>query len=189
MVIEAYACSVAFKEFNRRRGRRGIFEAVTISKDPSVFTVLFEDAAAMLGLVVAFVGILLGQILGIPELDGAASIVIAAILAGAAIFLAYETKGLLIGEAADQDLINAIRRRLGSDSSVRRVNELLTVHQGPEDVLLNVSVDFEDGISSEQVEAAISSLERRIKTQHPEIKRLFIEVQSWRGHEAAKNRD
>jgi len=188
MVIEGFACSVAFKEFNKGRGRKGILEAVTISKDPSVFTVLFEDAAAMLGLVAAFVGILLGQLLGIPELDGVASIVIAAILASAAIFLAYETKGLLIGEAADPDLVESIHRLMRSDPSVIRVNELLTVHQGPEEVLVNVSLDFADGVSSEEVERAISRLESQIKSQHAMVKRVFLEVQSWQGHEAAKNR-
>lgn len=101
MIFEAVAWWVAFKEFKAGKGKYGYLQAIQVSKDPSIFTVLLEDTAAMLGLIVAFVGILLGQLLDIPELDGVASMVIGLILALAAIVLAYETKGLLIGEGAD----------------------------------------------------------------------------------------
>ena len=186
MVFEAGACWVAFKEFHKSKGDRGYFEAVRRSKDPALFTVLFEDSAAMLGLIVAMVGIALGQALGIPEMDGIASIVIGIILAATAGLLAWECKGLLIGEAAHPEVRDGIKALLSAQPGVVKVNETLTMHLGPQDVLLNLSLDFADNMSSAEVETVISDLERRIKAQHPEIKRVFIEAQSWRGHQRSQ---
>ena len=101
-----------------------------------------EDTAAMLGLVVAIVGIFLSQHLGIPELDGVASVGIGLVLAGTAVLLVIETKGLLIGEAADPRLVERITLIVGKEPEVQRVNEVLTMHLGPHDVLLNLSVEF-----------------------------------------------
>ncbi len=181
-VFEAGAWWIAWKEFRAAKGARGILAAVRRSKDPTVFTVLFEDTAAMLGLIVAGVGLALGQILAIPELDGAASVVIGLILAVTALLLAIECKGLLLGEATHPEVIANIRRLIADHPAILTTNEILTMHMGPEDVLLNLSVDFADGITSTDVEAAITGLERDIKTAHPEIKRVFIEAQSWRAH-------
>ncbi len=182
MVFEAGAWMVAFREFRSTKGRRGYWEAVRVSKDPALFTVLFEDTAAMLGLITAMVGIALAQVLEMPVLDGVASILIGVILAVTAGLLAFETKGLLIGEAASGRVNDGILRLATADQRVLHVNEALTMHFGPTDVLLNLSLDFEDSLSSAEVEAAISDLERRIKTAHPEIKRVFIEAQSRLGH-------
>jgi cation diffusion facilitator family transporter len=180
MVFEAWAWWIAFKEFRRTKGSLGYFQAVRRSKDPAVFTVLFEDSAAMLGLIVAFVGIALGQVFDLPLLDGAASVVIGAILAGVAILLAYESKGLLIGEGASTQVTVGIGQVVADEPRIERLNELLTMHLGPEDVLLNLSVDFVDSLSAGEVEAAITQMEGRIKAKFPEITRIFIEVQGWR---------
>ncbi len=185
-VFEAGAWWIAWKEFRAAKGARGILAAVRRSKDPTVFTVLFEDTAAMLGLIVAAVGIALGQFLAIPELDGAASVVIGLILAVTALLLAIECKGLLLGEATHPEVIAEIRRMIADHPAILTTNEILTMHMGPEDVLLNLSVDFADGITSTDVEAAITGLERDIKSAHPEITRVFIEAQSWRAHAAAE---
>ena len=182
IVFEAAACTVAFKEFNRARGDMPFFEAVRKSKDPALFTVLFEDSAAMLGLLVALAGIELGQVLDMPLLDGAASVVIGLILALTAMLLAYECKGLLIGEAADPGVVSGIDELARSTPGIGRINELRTMHLGPQDILLNVSLDFADHMSSAQVEEAISTLEQRIKEAHPDVKRVFIEAQSVRRH-------
>lgn len=182
MVFEFFAWWTAFKEFRRRQGDRGLFEVVHGSKDPTVFTVLFEDSAAMLGLVFAFFGIWLGQRLGMPELDAVASLAIGAILAVTAALLAYEAKGLLIGEGASEDVVSSIREIVTETPGILATNEVLTMHLGPQDVLLNVSIDFADNLNSVEVEAAISSLETRLKEAHPEIRRVFIEVQSITGH-------
>ena len=182
MVFEALACTVAFKEFNKSRGSMGFVEAVRKSKDPALFTVLFEDSAAMLGLIVAFVGIALGQWLDMPILDGAASVVIGLILAGTAALLAYECKGLLIGEAADPVVVANIRQLAGATPGISQINELRTMHLGPQDILLNISLDFADRLNASQVEEAISTLEERIKAEHPDVKQVFIEAQSVRRH-------
>jgi cation diffusion facilitator family transporter len=185
-VFEAGAWWIAWKEFRTAKGAHGILAAVRRSKDPTVFTVLFEDTAAMLGLIVAAAGLALGQILAIPELDGAASVVIGLILAVTALLLAIECKGLLLGEAAHPEVIAEIPRLAADHPAILTTNEILTMHMGPEDVLLNLSVDFADGITSADVEAAISGLERDIKAAHPEIKRVFIEAQNWRAHAAGE---
>jgi cation diffusion facilitator family transporter len=182
MVFEAFAWTVAFLEFHRTKGPLGYVEAVRRSKDPTVFTVLFEDSAAMLGLIVAFVGIALAQALDMPVLDGVASVVIGVILAVTAVLLAYETKSLLIGERARPEVIGGIREIVRQYPQIIAVNELLTMHLGPRDVLLNVSVDFDDRVKSTEVEEAISDMEQQIKSAYPDVKRVFIEAQSWQRH-------
>jgi cation diffusion facilitator family transporter len=178
MVFEGVAWVMAYKEFGRSRGRMGLMEAVVRSKDPTVFTVLFEDTAAMFGLVVAFVGIAAADYLNMPLLDGIASIVIGLILALTASLLAFETKGLLIGEAAHPRVIDGVRRIARSEDAVIGVNEILTMHLGPKDVLLNVSLDFAGDKSSDDVESSVTNMERQIKRQFPEVTRVFIEAQS-----------
>ncbi len=178
MVFEGAAFWFAFKEFNRVKGGRGYFAAVRVSKDPALFTVLLEDAAALLGLVIAFVGITLAQVLDMPALDGVASVAIGLVLAGTALLLAYESKGLLIGEAAKPEVLAKLRRILGAEHGVDRINEILTMHMGPRDVLLNLSLDFRSSLSSDEVEAEVTRLERQIKAALPEITRVFIEAES-----------
>ncbi len=173
---------VALKEFNRVKGGRGYLAAIRVSKDPPLFTVLLEDTAALIGLFVALGGIALAEALNMPALDGVASILIGCVLAAVAALLAYETKGLLIGEAADPEAVVRVRRIVGAEQGVQRINELLTMHMGPRDVLLNLSIDFRDGMSAEQVEAQVTDLERRIKAAVPEITRVFIEAQDRPGH-------
>ena len=189
MMFEGVAWWIAFKEFNKRRGPVSLFRAVRISKDPTVFTVLFEDSAAMLGLVVAFVGILLADVLEMPILDGVASILIGVILAGTAALLAFESKGLLIGEGALPETVETIRRQARSHRGVERVNEVLTMHLGPNDILVNLSLDFESELDAEDVEDAVSEIERDIKTRHPEVRRIFIEAQDWAAHRRERRRE
>jgi cation diffusion facilitator family transporter len=182
MVFEAGAWWIAFREFRRSKGPLGYFAAVRESKDPTVFTVLFEDTAAMLGLVVAFVALALGEALEIAWLDAAASLVIGLILALTAALLAYESKGLLIGESAGRAITEAIRGRVLAHPGVEGVNELLTMHLAPRQVLLTLSLDFEDGLSAAEVEQVVADLEALIIETHPEVSRVFIEAQSWRTH-------
>jgi len=179
-VFEGGAWFFALREFGRSMGKLGYFTAIHRAKDPSVFVVLFEDSAAMLGLVVAFAGIVLSQTTGILYFDGAASVLIGLILIGTATWLAYETKGLLIGEAADEDLVEDIIGVAGRASFVDGVNEARTIHFGPMDVLVNLSVDARNALSAGEVETGITALEARIKERHPEISRVFIEIQAAR---------
>jgi len=185
IVFEAAAWTVAFREFRKGKGKRGWMAEIRHSKDPTKFTILFEDSAAMLGLVVALIGIGLAQYLHMPVLDGVAAIVIGVILAATAGLLAYECKGLLIGEAASPAVIASIRKTATAQEGVDSVNEVLTMHLGPEDILANLSLDFADGLSATQVEAATSRLEQAIKAEHPHVKRIFIEAQSTEAHHRA----
>ena len=182
MVFEAAAWWVAYREFGKVRGNFGLFEAVRRSKDPTLFTVLFEDTAAMAGLVAAFIGIAIADQLGIDWADGAASIVIGVILAGTAALLAYETKGLLIGEAASRSVIDGIMLIASRKDEVININELRTMHLAPNEILLALSLDFRDDVPAGRVESTIQSIEQDIKSRFSEITRLFIEVQSQRGH-------
>jgi len=182
MVFEAGAWWVAYKEFDRRRGDLSMIRAVRSSKDPTVFTVLFEDSAAMLGLIVAFVGVLAADLLAMPVLDGVASIGIAVILGGTAMVLAYETKGLLIGEGALPETVESIRRAARAHRSVDKVNEVLTMHMGPGEILVNLSLDFDNDLSAGDIEDAVNEIERDIRRRHPEVRRIFIEAQDWAEH-------
>jgi len=177
MIFEGVAWTIAAKEFNRVRGKWGVFEAVRRGKDPSSFLVLFEDSAAMLGLVVAFAALLAGQLTGLAFFDGLASICIGLILAFTAIWLAIETKGLLLGEAANRDVVRDIREIVGRDKSVAQVNEVLTMHVGPEFILANISVRFKQGLSGEDVQKSIERMDGEIKAGCEHVERVFIEAE------------
>ena len=178
MVFEGAAWSLALKEFRKQKGRLGYLEAVQRGKDPTLFVVLFEDSAAMLGLLVAAAGIGLAQVTGIAYFDGAASIVIGLILGVTAIWLAYETKGLLIGESANARVVEDIRALAVAETEVKQVNEVLTMHMGPNYVLLNLSVKFRDQATAVEIEAAVARMETAIKGAHPEVQRIFIEAEA-----------
>ncbi len=182
MVFEGIAFFIAAKEFNRRRGKVPVWRAVRQSKDPGLFTVLFEDAAAMAGLVIAFAGLLAAEYLEIPWMDGAASIGIGLLLGSVAIFLCFETKGLLIGEAVSEEFSTSLHSVINASDAVNQINELRTMHMGPEDVLLAVSLDVRDDMDTGTLEDAIYALEQNIRAAHPEVKRLFIEIQSGEHH-------
>lgn len=177
MIFEGAALYFALKEFRRSKGKRGYIEAVRRAKDPSLFVVLFEDSAAMLGLFIAFLGIALTSTTGILYFDGIASVLIGCILVGTAAWLAYETKGLLIGERANQWVVQQIRDILNAAAEIKHVNEVLTMHMGPEFILINISVDFEDDLDTTRLEACITSLDRAIKGSDPRVKKVFIEVE------------
>jgi len=179
MVFEGAAWMFAFKEFNKVKGKWGYIEAIQRAKDPSIFVVLFEDSAAMLGLAVAFAGIALSQYTGILVFDSIASMVIGLILIGTAIWLAYETKGLLIGESANHSVIKSIRDILQGSKNIEHVNEVLTMHMGPDYILANISVDFNDNISADEIEKCVAEIDVKIKQQHPQIKRIFIEAEKF----------
>ena len=178
LLFEGAAWYFALTEFTKAKGKWGYFEAVQRGKDPSIFVVLFEDSAAMLGILVAFLGIFLSQITGNPYYDGIASVVIGLILAGTAAWLAYETKGLLIGESADPGIVKGIKNIASAYSKIKHVNEVLTLHMGPDFILLNLSVDFADSLSAGDIEDTIARLDRQIKQAYPKIKRVFVEAEA-----------
>jgi cation diffusion facilitator family transporter len=175
-IFESTAFTVALKEILATRGEKSLWQAVHTSKDPAIFVVLFEDTAALTGLVVAFLGIFLGHQLNIPYLDGISSLVIGLILAVAAILLAYESKGLLLGESAATEIVQSIYALAKDDPAVERVQRPLTMHFGPRAILLNLAVQFRQGLSGAELLAAVERLEQTIRAQHPHIKHIFIEA-------------
>ncbi len=177
MIFEGAAWLFAFREFNKARGKWGYIKAIQRAKDPTVFVVLFEDSAAMLGLLVAFLGVALSQYTGILIFDSLASIVIGLILIGTATWLAYETKGLLIGESANRSNIKDIRDILEANRSIEHINDLLTMHMGPDYILANISVDFADDKTADEIETTVAEIDAAIKANNPQIKRIFIEAE------------
>ncbi len=178
IVFESISFYFAYQAFRNEMGGQGVFKTIRASKDPTTFTVLFEDTAALLGLIVAFLGIFLGHQLNNPYLDGVASIIIGVILAVVAGFLAYESKGLLIGEGVDPAVLASIRAIAGHDPAVQEVRKSLTMHFSPNDVLLTLDIGFKKHLTAEKIAAAVNRLEEKIRERHPEIKHIFIEAQS-----------
>ncbi|TIS60453.1 MAG: cation transporter [Mesorhizobium sp.] len=177
-LFEGSSWLVALREFHFEKGSLGWIEAVRLSKDPSVYTVLFEDSAALLGLLVAFAGILAAELLGVPELDGAASIGIGLILGATAIFLARESKSLLLGEPASPEVQKKVLTIAQQYQAVQRVNGALTLHMGPHEIVAALSIEFEDHLSAPEIEACVERIEARLKEEMPEITRLFIKPQT-----------
>jgi cation diffusion facilitator family transporter len=180
LLFEGAAWLFALTEFTKAKGKWGYIEAVQRGKDPTMFVVLFEDSAALLGIVVAFAGIILVDLTGILIFDGIASIIIGLILGGTAVWLAYETKGLLIGESANKQVIDGIREIILQYDGIDNLNEVLTMHMGPDFVLVNVSIDFRGDILAGDLENMIARMDTQIKENFPTVKRIFVEAESRR---------
>src|SRR5437764_2386218 len=175
LFLEGVPWLAAYRQFSRVRGKRGVVEAVKRGKDPTVIAVLFEDSAAIAGLAVAFVGIALYQLTGNPLFDAAASIVIGLILGATAMWLAFETKGLLIGESANREVVAEIKRLAERYPEVERVNEVLTMHMGPEYILAAVSLNIACDVPRSRAHAVMDELDETIKKTDRRLKRVFIE--------------
>jgi len=185
LVFEGASWRVAFKEFRGEKGQQTFLEAARRSKDPTTFMVLFEDSAAVLGLVIALAGTLAAEVLDRPVLDGVASIAIGILLALVAAFLARESKGLLIGEPAQSEVSDAICAIVTAQPGIERANGLFTVHVGPRQVVAGITVDFRDDLTARQVEDIVARVEARVRQAHPEIVSLLIKPQSAAGFEKA----
>jgi cation diffusion facilitator family transporter len=179
-VFEGMSFTVAWRAFKTNRGSRSVISAIRRGKDPSLFTVVFEDSAALVGLIVAFVGVLLSDLLDMPRLDGTASVIIGLILVSSAIWLAAESRSLLVGEVADPEIVSALRDAALCDPAVMDLGEVLTMHLGPDQVLLNIEVTFKSGITVEEVDAAVRRIENRIQLPYPQVTHVFVEVRNTR---------
>jgi len=173
-LLEGWSTLEAFQEFKVAKGDLGWLQAVRQSKDPPAFIVLLENGAAMAGIIAAAVGLALSQLLNDPFYDGAASVVIGVILAITAALLAYESKGLLIGEAADPVLVQGLRELASSRAGVVGVGHVLTVHSAPDQITAMVNVDFDDSISAGEVERIVCDVELEARKRWPQVRRLFI---------------
>ncbi|MBN3907009.1 MAG: cation transporter [Nostoc sp. NMS1] len=178
ILLEGFSWTVALKEFLPTKGKQNFWQAIKNSKDPTVFTVLFEDTAAILGLIVALIGIFLGHLFNNVYFDGIASIIIGIILAIVAVVLARESKGLLVGESADPQTIANIRSLAKTEPGVKEVIRVLTMQLAPHEVLLNLEIQFSKNLTGEEIALTVESLEIKIRQKHPEIKQIFIEAKS-----------
>ena len=177
-LIEGWSFSVAMRAFWKAKGRQSPWQYIRSAKDPSTYTVVLEDSAALLGLVFAFLGIFFGHLLKNPYLDGAASVAIGVLLMGVAFLLAFQTKGLLLGEGVDAATLADIRRRVESDPAVERAAEILTMYMGPNDLLVNLGVCFKTDITAEGMHDAIHRMEKSIQGAYPQCMRVYIEAES-----------
>jgi len=177
-LVESGSFTVAVRQFLQAKGDTGSWQYIKHSKDPSLYTVVLEDSAALLGLIFAFLGIFLGHLFNNPYLDGAASIAIGLLLMSVAGILSSRTMGLLLGEAVNPDELRDIRRRVESDPAVERAGDILTMYMGPHDLLVNMGVCFTAGTSAGQMHEAIHRIEADLKSAYPETNRVYIEVES-----------
>jgi cation diffusion facilitator family transporter len=178
MLCEGTSWFIALKSFKKMKGKMGYFESFRRSKDPTTFTVLFEDSAALIGLIIAFVGIFCAQQFDLPILDGIASILIGVVLAISALLLARETKGLLMGETADPKLRHNVLEVAQEDPAVYSANGVLTEQMGAHQVIASLSLEFKVGLTSDEIEACVNRIEVKIKSIHPEIVALFVKPQT-----------
>jgi cation diffusion facilitator family transporter len=178
LIIEGITFSIAIKHFLQAKGDMGAWQYINRSKDPSLYTVVLEDSAAMLGLIFAFLGIYLGHLFNNAYLDGVASIAIGLLLMSVAGILASRSKGLLVGEGVNPDELADIRRRVESDPAVERAGDILTMYMGPHELLVNMGVCFVAGTTAEQMHEAIRRIEADLRSVYPETNRVYIEAES-----------
>jgi cation diffusion facilitator family transporter len=179
--FDGYSWRIAFRQVRETIKRLGVFRAIRESKAPAIFIIFLEDSAAIFGLFVALGGILLTLFTGQSVFDGAASIIIGIILALVALVLFYETKSLLIGEGVSEADMRKIKAAIATVSEVKEVVNILTMHLGPEEILVNLDINFANGLSTDQVEQAIDKVEHAIRKEVPTVKKIFVEAESLKG--------
>lgn len=181
-IFEGYSWWVGLIAVNRKRAKGdSLIAAILKSKDPSIFTVFIEDTAALIGLLIAFLGISAAHAFQKPALDAIASMLIGLVLIGAAMLLGRETAGLLMGEAADPVTNQSVRDIIASDPAVQYVTNALTMQLGPEEVLLVADVSFVPHLGTKELERAIDRIEQKIQQKHPSIRRIYFEAESLAG--------
>jgi cation diffusion facilitator family transporter len=176
VVFESSSLFLGLRSLRRRWPDKSLWDALRESKDPSVYTVVAEDVAAIAGLFVAFTGILISDLTGHWEIDAIASILVGLILAVVALALADESRTLLTGESGDAELVADLERIVKADADVRRAGRPLTMRLGPDEVLLNLDVDFRPELSGDALRGVIERIDKQIRAAHPEVTRIFLEA-------------
>jgi cation diffusion facilitator family transporter len=177
-IFESASLFFGWRAFSVQRGKRGILEAIHTSKDPTSFSVLLEDSAALVGLLIAFLGIFLGRQFNRPYLDAVASVLIGVLLCAVAVLILYESKGLLIGEGVDREILNKVRKEIESDPAVEHLQALNTLYLGTNDILLTVELRFHSSISAVDVRRAVARLRRKIQIDYPDMTRIYFGAES-----------
>ncbi len=174
-LFEGISFAIALRQFRKQAGAAPFWQAIHRSKDPTTYTVLAEDSAALAGLAIAATGIWLSHRFDMPALDGAASMLIGVLLAVVATFLTWQSRDLLIGEGIRPETARAIRGIALAAPRVRDVGRVLSMYMGPDDVLVTMDLDFDAGTDAAAAALAIAEVERQVRDRFPMIKRLFIE--------------
>lgn len=165
----------ALREFNRQRGDTPFWQAVKKSKDPTTFVVLFEDAADVIGLLIAFTGIMLSQVLNNPLIDGIASLLIGLLLTTVAVLLVGESRSLLMGETADHTELKAVTMLLEKEPVVNKIHETRSMYLGPEEVILLLRISFCADISVVKTAGEIRRLRKLLQARYPHYRHVFME--------------
>ncbi len=176
-LFEGASFFVALRQFRSEAEGRPFWRSLHTSKDPSVYTVLAEDGAALLGLLLAAAGVYASHALDMPVLDGAASVAIGILLTGVAVLLMRESHGLLIGEGVRRETADAIVALAETHASVERARPPLSMYMGRDEVLLAMDVEFVAGTSADTVVNTVEAIEREISERYPRINRIYIEAQ------------
>jgi len=174
IVFESFSLRTAVRESGSRGGQTWI-QFVRRSKHPELPVVLLEDAAALVGLVLALAGVGLAALTGRPEFDALGSIAIGILLAAIAAVLMVEMKSLLIGEAASPAMLARIRAAMDGDGNVRRVIHMRTQHLGPDELLVGAKLELDRSLDFDGVAAAIDRIEEAVRVSVPEARVLYIE--------------
>lgn len=189
LVFEGIAWTIALVAFLKLKGEQSIWGAVRESKDPTTFAVVFEDSAALFGILIALAGIVLADVFQNPVFDAAASIAIGVLLMVVALVLLIETKGLLLGESALPDVVEDIERIVDEQEGVRRSGRVLTMHLGPNEILVNLDVEFRDALTADDIETEVKSIQRAIRAVHPTATRIYVEPTAVRADGRSTERD
>ncbi|HEY0460225.1 MAG TPA: cation diffusion facilitator family transporter [Pyrinomonadaceae bacterium] len=177
-LFESFSWYFGWKAFQKERHGKGILESIQESKDPTSFTVLLEDSTALVGLLIAFLGVFLGHQFDLPFFDGAASVLIGVLLCVVAWLLGYETKSLLIGESLEKEKLEELRRIIDKEPHVEKILDMLTIYSAPDTVALTLEIQFAERITGDELRRTVWRIERTAREKYPEIKKVFYEAAS-----------
>ncbi|WP_347156689.1 cation diffusion facilitator family transporter [Pontibacter chitinilyticus] len=187
-LFEGASFYIAVKKFMESKGPGSFWQELHQSKDPTLFAVIYEDGAALSGLLIAFAGVFLGHYFQNPVFDGAASILIGVVLCFVAVLMVIESKNLLVGESAETGMVRGIQQLVNQDPDVHSLQQPLTMHMAPNEVLLALDVQFHTHLNGSNLPEVVNRLENNIRQQFPEVRRIFIEARNLSNHEANINK-
>ena len=179
-LFDGVSFSIVYRRLRNTLRTAGVWKSIRTTKDPALFNVLLEDSAALIGLGMAFLGLVMYQFTGLIIFDALASLLIGCLLGGVAVVLAYESKSLLIGESASPEIRRRILEITRNVPEVAKVIELLTMHMAPDDILVNMDLNLKYGLTTDEVERVIDQVKAAIRDQVPQTRRIFVECQTTR---------
>jgi cation diffusion facilitator family transporter len=183
MCFEGASLIYAVREFNKTKGKLGFWEEVSLSKDPGLFAVIYEETAAITGLIIALLGVFLGHYFNNPLYDAIASMLIGVVLVFVAITMIKESRGLLVGESASPAIVKGIYDLVENDPQVETLYFPLTMHLAPDEILLALDVEFQKDMSVEALFSAVHDLEEKIKAAYPSVTKIYIEAKNFGGRD------